>query len=109
MENNFYNSLKKFMKTLGITYTIEMAREYRNTYGEKNVCFEIRVEHKGTVQYLQHHCYGKVRDEIRYTGGNEIMGVKDGVLAYLGDNQKVDEYFDGLARIKARDYLDSDF
>jgi len=33
------------------------------------------------------------------------MKISDGVLAYLGNNDKVDEYFDQLARKKALERL----
>lgn len=109
MEISFDKSLEKFMKTLGITYTIEISRGYRDTFGRKNVCYEIRVEYKEESQYIQYHCYRWDGKNMVYREGNEVMGVKDGVLAYLGENQKVDEYFDRLARVKAKDFFESDF
>ena len=109
MENNFGKVLEKFMNTMGITYTLEITRGYRNTMGRKNVCIEIMVKYKGEVQYIQHHCYRKVGDSILYTEGNEIMGIKDGVLAYLGNPKKVDEYFDRLGREMAKEYFEKDF
>ena len=97
------------MNTMGITYTLEITRSYRDTMGRKSVCIEVMVKFKDKVQYIQHHCYRKVEDKIKYSEGNEIMGVKDGVLAYLGNNQKVDDYFDRLARRMAKEFFDSDF
>lgn len=109
MGNDFNGALEKFMNTMGITYTLEVTRGYRDTMGRKNVCIEIMVKYKGEVQYIQHHCYRKVGDAILYSEGNEIMGIKDGVLGYLGDTKKVDNYFDLLARRMAKEYFEKDF
>ena len=97
------------MNTMGITYTLEITRDYRDTMGRKYVCIEIRVEYKNDPQYIQHHCYQKSGDAILYSEGNEIMGIQDGVLGYLGDTKKVDNYFDLLARRMAKEYFEKDF
>lgn len=109
MENDFDIRLEKFMQTMGITYTIEISRGYRDTTGRRNVCLEIRVEYKRAPQYIQSHCYKKVGDAILYVEGNRTMSISEGILAYLGDNRKVDEYFDRLARDKFKKYFHSDF
>jgi hypothetical protein len=35
-----------------------------------------------------------------------VKGVKEGILAALGDDYKVDSYFEKLARIKAMEYFE---
>ena len=109
MEKDFVNALEKFMNGMGITYTLEITRGYRDTLGRKNVCTEIMVKYRGTLQYVQHHCYRKVGDAILYSEGNEIMGIKDGVLAYLGDDRMVDNYFESLTRRMAKEYFEKEF
>jgi hypothetical protein len=37
------------------------------------------------------------------------MGVAEGVLAYFGDNDAIDNYFDALARDKAEEFFNKNF
>jgi hypothetical protein len=37
-----------------------------------------------------------------------VKSVKEGILAALGDDYKVDSYFEKLARIKAKEYFEKD-
>ena len=109
MGNDFKVALEKFMNTMGITYTLEITRGYRDTMGRKYVCIEIRVEYKNDPQYIQHHCYQKSGDAILYSEGNEIMGIQDDVVGYLGEPEKVDAYFDRLTSRMAKEYFEKDF
>jgi hypothetical protein len=37
-----------------------------------------------------------------------VKGVKEGILAALGDDYKVENYFENLARAKAKEYFEKD-
>ena len=99
------NALEKFMDSFGITYTIEIARTYRERV-KPVCCLRILVERKGQPEYLQYHCYSlKSNGDLKYVEGNEIKGIHQGVLAYLGMDREIDNYFDLKAREIAKDYL----
>jgi hypothetical protein len=46
---------------------------------------------------------------VVYDQGNTVMGVREGALAYFGDNDAIDNYFDALARDKAKEFFDKSF
>ena len=101
---NFDTSLEKFMDTMGINYEIKIDRNYWSN--GHAVCAKIMVYYKSEPQYIQYHCYSKRRDgQLKYEEGNEVKGIQQGVLAYLGNDRAVDNYFDNLARIKVSKYL----
>lgn len=92
---------------MGITYKITPARSWFHPRGGRGICMHIEVYYQGNVEYDQYHCYIVKSDgSIIYDEGNQVKDVKDGILAYLGEDMKVDNYFDHLARIKAVKYLD---
>ena len=80
---------------------------HRGGYG-RFVCIEVLVRRGGIDEYHQYHCYNKSRDGVRYAEGNMVKDVKDGVLAYLGDDKKVDNYFEKKARELAIYFLKSE-
>lgn len=101
-----FPALEKFMDHMGITYKIKPGRSWFPPRGGEGICMHIEVYYQGNVEYDQYHCYIVKSDgSIIYDEGNQIKGIKDGVLAYLGEDFKVDNYFDYLARIKAIKYL----
>jgi hypothetical protein len=102
-----FSALEKFIDQMGITYNITPSRYYLEPRrGYSSVCMHIVVYYQGNVEYDQHHCYSVKNDgSIVYDEGNQVKGVKDGVLVYLGEDIKIDNYFNHLARIKAVKYL----
>lgn len=104
MDKDFVVSLEKFMNRLGITYGLEIDKSYYSRYG-KQVCIQVVVYYKGEVQYDQYHCYGLKNGKPFYSEGNEVKGINDGVLAYLGSDREIDNYFEDKARDIARKYL----
>lgn len=103
------DSIEKFIDNLGITYNLSISKSYRDTVGRKSVCIEIIVNYKNIPQYIQYHCYNFRNGKIVYDQGNQVMGVKEGVLAYLGDNSAVDNYFDNKSRILAKQFFEKEF
>ena len=102
-------ALQKFMKALNMTYYVEIDRDYYFG-GHKSCCVKIEVKRDGKPEYLQYHCYSLKRDgSLRYEEGNEIIGIQNGVLAYLGMDRDIDNYFDQKARVLAKNYLDKRF
>jgi hypothetical protein len=104
--------IEKFINIMGLDYDIVITRSYRDTMGRKNVCIEVTVfktkpEFKN--EYIENHCYQLKNGKIIYDQGNTVMGVGQGVLAYFGDNDAVDNYFDALARDKAKEFFDENF
>ena len=118
-----YPALEKFMDRMGITYSIKtgtiiLSDSPRNPsiIPIPRICVEISVQYKGESQYEQIHCYTlnefgelQYREDISLSmnlhQGNRSVSISDGVLSYMGDNKKVDEYFDQLARKKALERL----
>ena len=89
---------------MGITYDIEISRDYYSRDG-RQVCIRVLAHYQGEEQYYQHHCYGLRNGKVFYSEGNEVMGINDGVLAYLGKEKEIDTYFEDKARAIARNYL----
>ena len=99
-------ALEKFMDALGITYSVVISRDYYHG-GFKNCCIEIRVQRDGDDEYLQYNCYSLKRDgSLKYEEGNEVIGIHEGVLSYLGMDREIDNYFDQKARVLAKRYLE---
>lgn len=97
-----YPALEKFMDQMGIVYTIAPGRSFFHPRGGVNICMHVLVVYKGNVEYDQFHCYNvKNGSSISYDEGNQQKGVTEGILAYLGDEDKVDQYFEEIARAKA--------
>ncbi len=104
-----YPALEKFMDRMGITYSIKtgtiiLSDSPRNPsiIPIPRICVEISVQYKGELQYEQIHCY--TLNEFGFLVNKEgsiYKSISDGVLAYLGEDDKVDEYFDQLAQEKA--------
>lgn len=105
-----FPALEKFMSQMGITYEINPGRSwFRPRGGGRGICIHIQVYYQGNIEYDQYHCYNvKSNGSIIYDEGNRVKGIKDGILAYLGEDFKIDNYFDHLARIKAVKYLNKE-
>jgi hypothetical protein len=107
-----YSALEKFIDRMGITYSIKtgpviLVANPKNPFNRTlpRICVDITVDYLGELQYGQVHCYILDEGKLQYREGDRSMKISDGVLAYLGDNDKVDEYFDQLARKKALERL----
>jgi hypothetical protein len=104
-----YPALEKFIDRMGITYSIKtgpviLLANPKNPFNRTlpRICVEISVQYKGETQYEQIHCY--TLNEfgfLVYKEGSIYKSISDGVLAYLGEDDKVEEYFDQLSREKA--------
>ena len=108
-----YPALEKFIDGMGLEIKIETRpvmlsvnpRKPFNAPSVPRVCVDITVDYLGELQYGQVHCYILDEGKLQYREGDRSMKISDGILAYLGDNDKVDEYFDQLARKKALERL----
>jgi hypothetical protein len=104
--------IEKFLNTMNLDYEIKISRSYRDSMGRKSVCiivtvFRTKPEYK--KEYIENHCYQLNRkNNVVYDQGNTEMGVGSGLLAYFGDNEAIDNYFDGLARDKAKEFFDEE-
>lgn len=99
-------ALEKFMDAMGIVARVEVAKDYYSVpLKNKIVCVEVSVSREGKQEYLQYHCYTKRVGHIRYVEGNEVKGIHQGVLAYLGMDKEIDDYFDNKARELAEKHL----
>lgn len=93
------------MDAFGITYTIEPISYYIQT-GRPTCCVLIHVKRGEQTEYRQYHCYSLKRDgNLKYEEGNVTQHIHQGVLAYLGMDREIDNYFDSKAREVAKDYL----
>lgn len=106
MEREFVLSLVKFMSKLEMKTLIKVDRTGVDTKGRKFVCIEVRVEYKETVQYEIYHCYVFKHGQVQYAEGNETKGLLGSVLSFLGDNSKVYQYFEKLAKTKAKEVFE---
>lgn len=101
--NNLELQILKFMDAMNLKLYLDISRTYIRE-GLPHYCVHILVCDKDTkiCEYDQYHCYKKTNDgKIIYDQGNEVKGVSDGALAYIGDHKGVDNYFDQ----KAREYI----
>ena len=99
-------ALQKFMRTLGMTDSLEISREYYSGR-QNNCCIRVEVRRDGKEEYIQYHCYSlRSNGNIKYEEGNEVLGIQDGVLAYLGMDREIDNYFETRARELARKCLE---
>lgn len=94
---------------MGMTVSVDITKSYRNHNNRKSVCTKVMVQRKGEKEYISHHCYELRGDVIAYSEGNKIIGVEDGILAYLGDNRNVENYLEGLARYEAKKFFEKSF
>jgi hypothetical protein len=92
---------------MDITYKIKPDSIEYVSGGYRNLCMHITVFYRGDIELDEYRCYRhKNNVDIRYSQGNIVKGVKEGILAALGDDYKVDSYFEKLARIKAMEYFE---
>jgi hypothetical protein len=102
-----YPALEKFMSAMGITYEIKPDSIEYVSGGYKNLCIHITVFYRGDIELDEYRCYRyKKNGDIRYSDGNIVKAAREGVLAALGDDYKVESYFEKLARIKAKEYFE---
>jgi hypothetical protein len=101
------DALKKFMDSMGIEYKVEKTNIYhQGERGTNVICVRVSVTRGEEQEYLQYHCYSKRKDgTLKYVEGNEVLGIHQGVLAYLGMDREIDNYFDNKAREVAKEYL----
>lgn len=109
MDRDFVISIIKFMNQMGMKTSVDITRSYMNPNGRKSVCVEVIVEHKRKKEYDSYHCYELRNDKIVYSEGNEVIAVKEGLLAYLGNNRDVENYLEGLARYEAKKFFEKSF
>jgi hypothetical protein len=102
-----YPALEKFMSAMDITYKIKPDSIEYVSGGYRNLCMHITVFYRGNIELDEYRCYRhKNNVDIRYSQGHIVKAVKEGILAALGDDYKVDSYFEKLARIKAKEYFE---
>lgn len=101
-----YPALEKFINRLGLKVTIELnSTGLKQTWG-KFVCCHVVVSRNKKIEYSQYHCYVPGIDGPKYLEGNQEKGVRDGILAYLGDDKRVDNYLESKTRRLAREYFE---
>lgn len=112
-KDSFELSLLKFMKLANLEYEIDIMKSYRDTMGRKSICVSVTVfteKPKFKKEYEENHCYQlNKKGQVVYDQGETIIDVEMGLLSYLGDNDAVDNYFDRLARDKAKEFFDEKF
>lgn len=109
MDRDFVISIIKFMNQMGMKVSVDISRSYRNHNGRKSVCVEVIVHYKDRKEYISNHCYESRNDKIVYSEGNKVMGVEEGLLAYLGNSREVENYLEGLARYEAKKFFEKSF
>ena len=104
-----YSALEKFMSAMDITYKIKPDSIEYVSGGYRNLCMHITVFYRGNIELDEYRCYRhKPNVDVRYSQGNIVKAAKEGVLAALGDDYKVENYFENLARTKAKQYFEKD-
>lgn len=104
-----YPALEKFMSALDITYKIKPDSIEYVSGGYRNLCMHITVFYRGNIELDEYRCYKHKKNvDIRYSEGHIVKAVKEGILAGLGDDYKVENYFETLAKIKAMEYFEKE-
>mgnify|MGYP003340380319 FL=1 len=58
------------------------------------------------MEYEQYDCYEITNHGLIYYGeGDKIVGVRDGIFAYLGDEKNVNNFFENESRKKVEEFL----
>ena len=100
-----WTAIEKFIVNFGLDVEIKVIRDYFRS-GREIVCIEVVVYHEKKIEYEQIHCYKKLKNnEVIYSEGNLIKSISDGILGFLGQDDKVDAYFEGKARELARNRM----
>lgn len=106
MKNNMkrYTALEKFMSTMGITYTVKISKVYYNP--RKTACVTVIAYYQGQEQFHKINCFSSESNgTVKFSDGNLLMSVKEGILHFLGEDQLVKEYFYNLGKQVAIEYL----
>lgn len=94
-------SIKKFMDKLGMKIYITPWSS------DKSICVHLKVRKAEKLQYYVEDCYEmNDKGELVWKSGEFNVGVRDGVFAYLGDDNAVDNFFLDLTQDFAQKYMD---
>jgi hypothetical protein len=100
-----YTALEKFMRTMGLKYSIEIDR-HGISHGIKWVCISVSVTRGENQEYLVNYCYNRRKDgDLVYAEGNRILDIRDGILNYIGEEEKISRYFEVKAKELAKKYF----
>lgn len=100
--------LKKFIDTMNIKVKFDITRTGIDSDGKKFICVEILALYEGELTYVQHWCYKDKGGRRGFDNfdGNEIMGVRKGVFAYLGNDKVVEFALENEAKKFAKQMYD---
>jgi len=95
--------IEKFLDAAQAKVKVEFDTSGIDRKGKQYICFSVEVTtDKFHSEYLGYHCYERKRGDVVYAEGNEVKGIENGILAFLGNDKEVERYLENLARKKAR-------
>lgn len=104
-------SIEKFIDAMNLKVEIRKVRDFRDLRNNNpGACFQVLVwGPDGKIELAQYHCYvKKMNGSLKYDESNDSKGPREGIFAYLGDDEGVSRYFEALTRKAAKDYLEND-
>lgn len=102
-----YTALEKFIERMDIEILYNIDRAFITSTGRRYICVEVRAYYKKKETYNYYHCWEFTNQGLaEYDDGNQVMGVRDGVFAYIGDDYMVDFYFRNKALDLAKKYFE---
>jgi len=95
--------IEKFLNASQAEVKVALYRSGIGKNGTHYICCSVEVTtDKFHSEYLGYHCYERKRGDVVYAEGNEVKGIENGILAFLGNDKEVERYLENLARKKAR-------
>ena len=96
------NAIKKFMDRLGVK-VVMFPHQSSN-----NICIHCKVIYKNITQYYVEDCYGvNENGQVFFVESEMNVGSNDGVFAYLGDDEAVDNFFLDVTQAYAQKFIDN--
>lgn len=112
MELDIERILKRFLKMTDATLSVNVDRGYIDAETRRDgVCISVIVSTKRynnsyiKTEFYQDNCFTSSDASVVLDERDTLMGVKTGILSYLGLNSELEEYFLELSRKKAEKYF----
>lgn len=101
-----YSTIDKFLKTFNLKVSTKISKMYKNHRGHLCVCILLAVtDKKNNIEYATNRCYRLERNMTVFEQSNDLVYIDSGKLTYLGDEDKIESYFDNIAAGKAVEYF----
>lgn len=96
-------SINKFIDRMGIVVKLES-----HLSGSGSLCVKITAKFQNKVQYYIVDCFKQNKDgRVVWVDSEPLLFPKDGIFAYFGDHNAIDNYFLDLTTEYAQNWFES--